>query len=286
MAVDADRLAAARDQEQQRDTRIGDEVAQTVDAVVAPAIRNQKRFLVPDANKTRRVATRGAIQSPGAAGCHGAKWRRFDEGAVVGVDVIDLFEHRRPGRLTINRLEDLDRGDVMVRAVNRHVAILSLRSSNQVTAIMADHLCLYDETGFDRSIEAHRREMLGAPAGARLGKNAAHCPDLGIEMASQSNFAATTQAAGAILDHLARDLRHAGSGRAGARRVGKYVQMDEPAFFDEVEGAPKHILGFGRKSRNDVGAEHHAGTAAAQLLTERNGIRTRMASLHPLEDEI
>src|SRR5258707_210255 len=98
--------------------------------------------------------------------------------------------------------------------------------------------------------------------------------------------ATSPPSAGATLDDIAGDLRHAGCGRAGTWRVGKYVQMGEPAFLDEVERAAEHVLGLGRKSRNDIGAKHDAGAPAAQLLAKRDDVRARMAPLHALEDEI
>ena len=81
---------------------------------------------------------------------------------------------------------------------------------------MADHSRLDNNSRFDGCIETHGCEVLAAPTGAGLGKDTAHQPDLGVKMAAQSDFAIVAQAAGAILDNLARDLWHAGCGRAGA----------------------------------------------------------------------
>jgi len=77
--------------EQQRNARIGDEMRQTVDAIVAAPIRNMSSvFLVPDAHKAGRVAARRRVrgrQVPLVAiaknGC------RFDEGAIMSIDVVD-----------------------------------------------------------------------------------------------------------------------------------------------------------------------------------------------------
>src|SRR5712671_5096943 len=90
-------------------------------------------------------------------------------------------------------------------------------SRNQATAIMADHSGLDNDSGFDSPIEAHRREMLAAPAAMGLGEDAAHRPYFGVEMAAQCGFAVAAQTAGTILDDLAGNLRHAGRGRARAR---------------------------------------------------------------------
>src|SRR5215470_13269702 len=61
-AGDPDGLAAARDQEQQGDARIGDDIAQRVDAVVAAPVGHKQRLLVLDAHEARRVAARRAIE--------------------------------------------------------------------------------------------------------------------------------------------------------------------------------------------------------------------------------
>ena len=41
--------------------------------------------------------------------------------------------------------------------------------------------------------------------------------------------------------------------------------LGKPAFLDQIDGTAKHILGFGRKAGNEIGAEHHAGPAAPQF---------------------
>jgi hypothetical protein len=49
---------APGNQEQQRHARVGQQVAQAVDAVVAAALGQQQRLVVLDGDKTRRVAAR------------------------------------------------------------------------------------------------------------------------------------------------------------------------------------------------------------------------------------
>ena len=62
-AVDPDRLADAGDQEQQRDARVADDVAQAVDAVVAAPVGDQQRLLVGTRTKPGG-SPRGEQSSP------------------------------------------------------------------------------------------------------------------------------------------------------------------------------------------------------------------------------
>src|SRR6266852_9588865 len=153
----------------------------------------------------------------------------------------------------------------MPRSVGRHAAPPLSCSRNQATAIMADHSGLDNDSGFDSPIEAHRREMLAAPAAMGLGENAAHRPYFGVEMAAQCGFAMAAQAAGAIFDDLAGDLWHAGRGCARARGVGKNVQISEPAFLDQVDGTAEHVLALGRKSGNEIRPEHDVWASSPQF---------------------
>jgi hypothetical protein len=66
-AVHADRLAASRNEEQQRHARVVDDVAQRVDAVVAAPVRYEQRLLVGDPHEARRVAARRAVEPVGTA---------------------------------------------------------------------------------------------------------------------------------------------------------------------------------------------------------------------------
>src|ERR1700730_17136538 len=69
-------------QRERRDLRIAHDVAQRINAVVAAAIRHHQRLVVVDANKTRQVAARRAIQSLPTRGCERRKWRFFDQHAI------------------------------------------------------------------------------------------------------------------------------------------------------------------------------------------------------------
>jgi hypothetical protein len=71
--------------------------------------------------------------------------------------------------------------------------------------------------GRDPLVEPHRCEMFGTPGVTGFCKHAAHGPDLTVEVTAQGGLAMPAQAAGAVLDGVAGDLRHTGGGRAGPR---------------------------------------------------------------------
>ncbi len=64
------------------------------------------------------------------------------------------------------------------------------------------------------------------------------------------------------------------------------MKLREVALIDQVEGAAEHVLGLGRKSRNDIRTENDIGPQPAHLFAERNRVRARVPALHPLENEI
>ena len=64
------------------------------------------------------------------------------------------------------------------------------------------------------------------------------------------------------------------------------MQVREPAFGDEVARARERVFGLGRKSRDDVGAEHDVGPQAPHLARECDRVSARMAPLHALEDQV
>ena len=71
-----------------------------------------------------------------------------------------------------------------------------------------------------------------------------------------------------------------------ARRIGKDVKMGDPAVRDEVERLLGLILGFGRETRDKIGADRHLGPKAADLTAERNRVGSAMPPLHALEDQV
>jgi hypothetical protein len=81
-----------------------------------------QRLLVGNAHEARRIAARCAVEAVRPAGRHGEEGRRFDEGAVIGVDVVDLLHERATERLVVKRFELIERrNEVGVRAVACHV---------------------------------------------------------------------------------------------------------------------------------------------------------------------
>ena len=97
-------------------------VAQTIDAVVAAPIGNQQRLLVVDAHEARRIAARRAIKAVRARGGEGEERRRLDEGLVLGGDTVGLLGGRRTIGLAINAPKRLDAGDDVI-AKFRHVGL-------------------------------------------------------------------------------------------------------------------------------------------------------------------
>src|SRR6266481_4407488 len=71
----------------------------------------------------------------------------------------------------------------------------------------------------DRRLHGRRKaragEMLGAAELTGFGQDAMAAAHLRVKMTAQRRLAFLAQPPGAILDHLALDLRHAHGGRAG-----------------------------------------------------------------------
>ena len=129
-------------------------------------------------------------------------------------------------------------------------------------------------------------ELLGVADAAALGQHKSPCADLRVEMSAQRRIALFAQDAGALLDDVACELRHARGRRAGPRRKRKDMQLRQPAFVDEIERAREHIVALGREAGDDVGAEGDVGPQPAHPVAERDGVSARMPPLHALEDEI
>src|SRR5262249_60724954 len=75
-----------------------------------------------------------------------------------------------------------------------------------------------DDPWLYRRRKTRVREVLGAAELTGLGQDAMPAAHLRIEMTAQRRLAFFAQPAGAVLDHLAADLRHARGGGAGPRR--------------------------------------------------------------------
>jgi hypothetical protein len=108
-AVDPQRLADAGDQKQQRYPRIGNDVSQRVDPVVAAPVGQQKGLRIFDGHEAGGIAARADVETPGAGTCQRHEGGCLDEGAIVRAEMVDLLVERpRHGR----PVERLERGDI------------------------------------------------------------------------------------------------------------------------------------------------------------------------------
>ncbi len=82
-AVDAQRLADAGNEEQQRDARVAQDIAEAVDAVVAGPVGQRQRALVENAHEAGRVALGRTVEPFGAAGRDRDEGRGLDQLAVA-----------------------------------------------------------------------------------------------------------------------------------------------------------------------------------------------------------
>src|SRR5688572_9913321 len=124
-AVDAQRLADARHQEQERHAGVGDDVFQAVHPVVAAPVGDQQRFLVIDHDEAGHVAARRGVHAVRAAGGEHEEGRDRDQLLVVRMEVVDLLVHGRPGRHAIELAQGLDVGDAVCCAVSDHGRMFS-----------------------------------------------------------------------------------------------------------------------------------------------------------------
>ena len=76
------------------------------------------------------------------------------------------------------------------------------------------------------------------------------------------------------------------AGVPGRGENGKTCKVRQAAFVHEIERAHEHRLGLGRKSGDDVGAEHHVRPQPPHLFAERDRVGAQVPPLHALEDEI
>lgn len=111
--IDAQRFADARDQEEQRDARIGDDVLEIINSIVAGPIGDSQRSLVEDRHESSRIALRRTVRSAFAHRSQHDERRRSNECLVVLVQMVDFFPQRALMRLAVDRFELLERGDGM-----------------------------------------------------------------------------------------------------------------------------------------------------------------------------
>src|SRR5262249_61567708 len=93
-----------------------------------------------------------------------------------------------------------------------------------------------DDPWLYRRRKTRVREVLGAAKLTGLGQDAMPAAHLRIEMTAQRRLAFFAQPPGAVLDHLAADLRHARGGGAGARGGRGDGERPEHASVDESGG--------------------------------------------------
>ncbi len=64
------------------------------------------------------------------------------------------------------------------------------------------------------------------------------------------------------------------------------MQEGEATFLDQILGALKHLLGLGRKARDDIGTERKVGPQPPHLRAEIDRLLAGMPPLHPLQNQI
>ncbi|CCV13693.1 hypothetical protein MESS4_590056 [Mesorhizobium sp. STM 4661] len=111
LAVDAQRRAGGRHQEQQPDARIANDVFQRIGTVIAAPVRHHQGFRVMDAHEAGKIAARRAVQPFRPAGRQRNERRGLDEGGVFGNDMVEFLDHRRFAGQTIKGFELFDRVD-------------------------------------------------------------------------------------------------------------------------------------------------------------------------------
>ena len=132
----------------------------------------------------------------------------------------------------------------------------------------------------------HLGELLGPAKTRAFGQHAMGLADLGVQVAAQGRVPRRPQPRGPVADRGTGHGGHARRGRALARRIGEDMQEGQAAILNQLQRIVEHLLGFGRKAGDDVGAEDHVGTQPPRLLAEGDGIVAQMAALHPLQDHV
>jgi hypothetical protein len=101
LSIDAEGVAHPRNQEQQGDPRVVEQVGHGVREPVAGSLGQQQRAFVEHLDEARRIASRGDVQAAIGAGCGHAHERRvLDELPGQLVDVVAQLGPDDLGRLT------------------------------------------------------------------------------------------------------------------------------------------------------------------------------------------
>ena len=106
------------------------------------------------------------------------------------------------------------------------------------------------------------------------------------ELGGESGLSCRPQSRRPLLDDSIGNRRHARGRGAGPGAVRKHMNKGEPAFLDQIEAAAKHVLGFGRKTRDQVGAERQLRAQRAGPVRDLNRIGAQMPPLHTLQDQV
>ena len=64
------------------------------------------------------------------------------------------------------------------------------------------------------------------------------------------------------------------------------MQEGEIALLHQILRTREHLLGLGRKARDDIGAERDVRPQPPHLRAEIDGVVARMPPLHPLQNQI
>ena len=64
------------------------------------------------------------------------------------------------------------------------------------------------------------------------------------------------------------------------------MQHGKPAFLDQFDRIPEHLVRFSRKPRNHVRPEHDVRPQLARFFAESDRILPVVPSLHPFQDHV
>jgi hypothetical protein len=104
-AIDPERRARARHEEQQPYLGIAENVLQRIGAVVAPPVGHHQRPGVMDAHETGEIAARRAVEPFRAARRQRRERRRLDQRRIFRDDMIEFLDQRGFAGKPVKRFE-------------------------------------------------------------------------------------------------------------------------------------------------------------------------------------
>jgi hypothetical protein len=125
-------------------------------------------------------------------------------------------------------------------------------------------------------------ETAGATSTHALDENFLLTAQQTRKMFRQPIFAKRAQSRGALLDERPGELGHAGSRCSWSRAEGKNMQIGKPRIFYKGAGIGRHVLTFGWKAGDQVGAKNGIGPQSSDAITKGDGVVTQMTPLHAL----